>query len=136
MARKAVVDKVMAILAAQWTSCPVDAPNTTFETPDDGSPFIVVQYPYTRSRQMTFGDPGNNNWRDEGAFRLVIHVPRGEGIDRATQWADDLTAMFLGKDFGVFKTWVPSAPATDDRNSAANYYVLSIAVPYWHDYLG
>lgn len=136
MARKAVMDKVTAIMAAQWSHCPVYGPNTTTETPQDGSSFIIVQYPYARAQQMSFGDPGNNNWRDEGAFRFVIHVPWGEGIDEGSAWADELAAMFRGRDFAVFKTWAPSAPATDDRNSAANYYVLSIAVPYWHDYLG
>ena len=89
------------------------------------------------SGQGAILDPGNNVWRDDGAFRLVLHVERGGGIDDATVWADELAAIFRGKDLGgIIQTWAPSAPVTDDRNSAANYYVLSFAVPYWHDYLG
>lgn len=136
MARKAVIDIVAAVLAGHWTHCPVFHPNTTAEPPEDGSPYIVVQYPYANSEQKTFGAPGGNKWRDDGAFRLVIHVGRGDGIDAGTQWADELATMFRGKDLGAIQTWAPSAPVTDDRNSAAQYYVLSIAVPYWHDYLG
>lgn len=137
MARKAVIDIVAATLAANWTKCPVYGPNVLDETPEDGSPYIVVQFPYVKSDQVTFGDPGNNWWRDDGAFRLVLHVERGGGIDDGTAWADELAAIFRGKDLGgILQTWAPSAPVTDDRNSAANYYVLSFAVPYWHDYLG
>lgn len=136
MARQAVIDAVESVLAADWTLAPVFGENTEGRTPDDGSPFLVVQYPFNTSRQLTFGAPGANRWRDEGAFRIVLHIERGSGTALGRQWADQLADLFRGRDLNVIQTFAPTAPVTDDRNSAATYYVLSISVPYWHDYLG
>lgn len=137
MARASVVEKVEAVLTAEWNGAPVFGENTVGSTPDDGSPFVVVQYPLVRSSQPGLGTIGQRLFRDEGAFRVVIHVERGAGANRGRQWADEIAAIFRGRDLdGVLQTWAPSAPVTDDRNAEGNYYILSFAVPYTHDYAG
>ncbi|MHB2265662.1 phage tail terminator-like protein [Aliihoeflea sp. PC F10.4] len=136
MARQSVVDTVEAYLAAEWSVVPVFGENVEGETPEDGSPFIVLQYPYVTSRQVSLGAPGANIWRDDGAFRVVIHVERGSGVKVGRQWADEIADIFRGKDLGILQTWAPTAPVTDDRNPAATYYILSFSVPYTHDYFG
>lgn len=134
MARQAVVDAVEEYLADNWSAVPIFGENTLGVTPANGSPFVVVQYPYAISRQISIGAPGANVWRDDGAFRLVIHVERGTGAKQGRQWADELADLFRGKNLTVLQTHAPSAPVTDDRNDKATYWVMSIAVPYTHDY--
>lgn len=137
MARKAVVDAVRDYLTANWTACPVVEANTTSRAPADGSSFIVLTFPVTNSDQLTFGAPGANYWRDEGAFRLLINVPRDSGADQALEWADALADLFRGKRIGgVLMTAAPSAPALDDRNDDGKFWSVSIAVPYDHDLIG
>lgn len=136
MARQAVCDAVEAHLSANWSRAAIFGENSEGLTPADGSPFVVVQYPFVSSSQISIGAPGNNVWRDDGAFRVVIHVARGSGTKIGRQWADEISALFRGKDLGVLQIGAPTAPVTDDRNAVATYYVLSFSVPYSHDYFG
>lgn len=136
MASKAVVDAVEARLAANWSACPVYGLNSEAETPADGSPFLVVQYPVARSEQMSVGSPGANLWREEGAIRIVIHAQRGEGAADGLTWADELAALFRGKIFDGVTAWAPSPPVIDANNESGNYFALAIAIPYQFDLIG
>jgi hypothetical protein len=97
MALKAVVDAVEARLAANWTLCPVIGANGQGETPDDGSAFLTVQYPVANASQTTIGAPGSNVFREEGAIRFVLNVPRGAGLATGLTWADTLAGLFRSK---------------------------------------
>ena len=98
MASKEVVDAVTA-RASTWTEVPIVGPNEGSETPADGSPFVRIDYPLSDSRQITFGAPGANVWREEGVFRLIIHAERGSGVDAGLLWAGQLATLFRGKEF-------------------------------------
>lgn len=134
MASKPVVDAVEARAAAGWDKCPIFGINTNADPPTDGSPFLVFQYLLPESRQLTVGAPGANVWREEGVIRIAIHARRGEGAAKALEWADELAALFRGKDFGGVQTFAPS-PASDGFVEG-NYYVTAIAVPYQFDFVG
>jgi hypothetical protein len=136
MARKAVVDAVEARLATLWNGPRVVGLNTFGEAPEDGSAFVVVQYPVANEEQITVGAPGNNIFREEGAIRFVINAVRGSGQTQALLWADELAALFRAKEFDGVRTFAPDSPAIDDRNDEGNYYSLAIVVPYWHDITG
>ncbi|WP_062220489.1 phage tail terminator-like protein [Aureimonas sp. D3] len=136
MARFEVVLAVRTFLAANWTECPIVEENTGFETPKNGSPFVMVQYPYSISERLTFGAPGANTHRETGGFLISVNVPRGEGVDRGRQWADRLADILRGKTFGHLRIQTPNSPPTDDRNETGNYFQLSFAVPYRFDYVG
>ena len=136
MARQAVCDAVERHLSDSWSRAAIFGENVEGLTPEDGTPFVVIQYPFVTSRQISMGAPGSNVWRDDGAFRVVIHVERGSGTKMGREWADEIAALFRGKDLGVIQTWAPTAPVTNDRNAEATYFVLSFSVPYSHDYFG
>lgn len=133
-----VVAAVEARLADFWTHCPVYGFGVdTSDTPSDASAFLEVQYPISSSNQITIGAPGNNMFREAGAFRLVLSVPRDvNGRATALTWADELAALFRGRHFGAagslagITTFSPSSPAIDDDTDHGNYLVLAIAVPY------
>ncbi len=135
MARSVVVDKVEEVLAgAGLAGVTIYGENSEGVTPSDGSPYIVVQYPYCNSQQISIGSPGDNLWRDEGTIRIVIHVMRNAGATQGRAWADQIADLFRGKDFTVLQTQAPSAAVSDDRSSDGPYYVLAFVIPYRHDY--
>ena len=136
MALKLVVDAVEARLAAGWSRCPVVSVNLNKKPPPDGSAHLVVQYPAASSRPISIGAPGANIYREEGAFRILVNMPKGDGQEQGLQWADELAALFRGRRFGGVETFAPSSPALDDRNDAGNFFQLSIAVPYEADVIG
>ncbi|KQP53542.1 hypothetical protein ASF34_01120 [Methylobacterium sp. Leaf106] len=97
---------------------------------------MQVSYPVANGDQLTVGAPGENVYREEGAFRIEINAKRGKGVSDGLQWADEIAAIFRAKEFGGVQTFAPSSPAIDDRNDNGKYFTLSIAVPYTADILG
>lgn len=136
MASKAVVDAIQARLAGGFTAVPIVDTNTVGEPPADASAFLVLEYPFASSEQISAGAPGANVWREEGAARIVLHVPSGLGIDQGLIWLDEIAALFRGKRFDGVRTWGPSPPTEDETNEDGNYYVLSLSVPYEFDLIG
>lgn len=139
MARIGVSTAVEARIAASWASisnCPLVDENTKQKTPKGGSAFLVVQYPYSTASRISFGNPGANTHREEGAFRLVIHVERGSGSTLGRQLAGELESLFLDKHFGGVETFTPQSAASDDDNDDGQYFVYAVAVPYRFDFLG
>lgn len=136
MAKSEVVKAVTDRLAAQWSRTLVYDENVDGSTPEDGSPFLQVQFPYCTNERITFGMPGSNVYREEGAFRLLLHVERGSGGDQGREWAGELEALFLGQHFDGVQTFAPNSASSDDANEDGAYYTLAIAVPYRFDYLG
>lgn len=136
MPLKLVVDAVEARLAENWTRCPVVQANLIGVVPGGTDPFVQVFYPVSNGEQLTVGAPGQNVYRETGALRLVINARRGKGAGEGLAWADELAALFRGKEFGGVRTFAPSSPTIDDRNDEGKYFVLSFAVEYEADIFG
>ncbi|XYD07429.1 hypothetical protein R1A27_20175 [Methylobacterium sp. NMS12] len=137
MGLAAVDAAVTARLAALWTRCPVRTINgTDGDVPKKPAAFLSVEYPVMRSAQISFGSPGANVYRDDGAIRFVLSAVAGKGIKDPLVWIDELAALVRGKTFGGVKTFAPSPPVIDDQNDNGGYFLLTFAVPFEHDYLG
>jgi hypothetical protein len=135
MASKTVVDAVKARLAANWSAVPLLEDNVDTAGPDDGGPYLELQFPVANERQITVGAPGRNVFREEGAFRLVLAIRTGDPLDQALAWIEQLRALFRSKQFGGVTTWAPSPAVTDDRAYVAGgtRVLLSTSVPYYAD---
>jgi hypothetical protein len=140
MAQSAVVNAFMDRLAAHWAyaaDCPVvDDDNVAGQTPANGSPYLTVQFPFSTSERISFGNPGANTHREEGAGRLIVHARRGQGTASARLWADALADLFRDKHFDGVQTFSPSSASTDDTNENGMYFVCAVAVPYRFDFIG
>jgi hypothetical protein len=135
MAHSDVVTAVQARLAAGWSHCPVQADlNTGDRLP--AAPFLTVLYPLSNAVQMSVGAPGANIWREEGVFLLVLEVERGRGTSDYQPWADELAALFRGKNFDGVQTFAPTSSPLGDDNEDGNFFKLSVAVPYQFDLIG
>lgn len=133
MASKTVSDAVKAYLAANFSTCPVYELSAQFEPPPDGSAFVQVQYPFGREEQMSVGDPGNNWFREEGALRLVVNTPAGDGVAVAAALADELRALFRNKRFDGVRTFEAQPITLDDGSDQLGYFQGSFAVAYEFD---
>lgn len=132
-----VIAEATAYLEERWSALPIVQPNTRKAiTPSDGSAYVLIQLPYSTSSRRTVGAPGSNIYREEGGLRFVINVVRGSGIEEGFAWAEEIAAIFRGKEFQGIQTFAPSSPVFDDANENGNYFVLSFAVPYQLDRFG
>ncbi|MFC5421953.1 phage tail terminator-like protein [Bosea eneae] len=131
MASLAVITAVKARLAGFPT--PLRWPNESARTPANGSTFVTVQFPVATEEQISFGAPGANVFREEGAIRFVISARRGVGPERAAEIAEDLRALFRNARFDGVRCYAPSSPVFDDRGDDAGYFLAAIVVPYDHD---
>ena len=132
MARKAVVDAVEARLTALWTECPVIGMNTVGEPPADGSDYLLVQYPVADDERIAVNQ---GLYRETGGIRFVLHMQRGFGIAAALARSEALTALFRDQSFGGVITQTPSSAFLDNSNEDGNYLVLSLVVPFTHNYV-
>jgi hypothetical protein len=136
MAQKAVVDAVAARLAANFSACPVIGLNLTGETPSDGNPFLLVDFPLADCEQISIGAPGQNLYRESGMARFVVHAERGRDLGAPRTWADALAGLFRDADFAGILTGAPTSPAEGEARIAGNYWQIAFLVPFEFDFTG
>lgn len=130
MASPQVLAAVKAFMAAEFTETPVYFPN---EAPPKASPFVAVQFPVATEEQASFGAPGSNVFREEGAIRFVVVVRAGSGTEKLGSIALALRILFRNARFDGVRCYAPSSPFFDDRGDDAGAFRASFAVPYDFD---
>ena len=136
MARSEVVDAVRDRITGNWTTAPLFDENSGGSTPADGSAYIDLQFPFSTNERISFGVPGANTHREEGAFRILINVARGSGGETGRLWGDQLAALFRDKHFDGVETFSPDSASSDDSNENGQYFTYAVVVPYRFDFLG
>lgn len=128
MASKVVEDAVDAYLAAHWSSCPIFTDNQQGSVPDDGSAFVIVQFPVANVDRMS---PSSRLYREEGGFRIVINVERGAGTSKIRDYGSQLAAIFRDVTISnVVNCLVPTEVFTDDQSDKGLYFTGTVVVPY------
>ncbi|PZP15677.1 MAG: hypothetical protein DI607_07525 [Sphingomonas hengshuiensis] len=127
---------VKARLDAFWTRTPIFYPNEGAEPPQDGNPFLAVQYPIAGEHTASMGAPGANVQRETGTIRFVLQIRSGADVIAFAAWLDELRAHFRHEDFGPVRTFSASPAVADDRNRNGSYFALSAAVEFEADFLG
>ena len=131
MAHPHVISAVAARLAAgfQEPDCPIrDLNEPTVDR--SRTAFVLVQYPYSTSMPATVGAPGGQWWAEEGAFRIVITLPKGAGLGQGPTWAERIASLFRGEEFNDIVCFASGSPVIDDRNETEAFFRLSFSVPY------
>lgn len=138
MASAAVVTAVQALLAANWTATPIVGPNFASLVPDDGSAFLVLEFPPVGDEnQVTLGPQGTRIFREEGAILLTLCIPLGIGVNETgTLWLtqfDALRAVFRGQQFGFVNTLGASPAHESGESDHGSYYEISSAIVFYFD---
>ena len=141
MASSYVVSTIAAAVAANWSYTTIVQPNQESLVPDDGSAFLVLEFPPVGNEdQITIGTVGSRVFREEGAFVLTLCIPLGAGVNpSATPWLDRLDALrtaLRGQQFGTVNTQAATPPHEDGESDRGAYYELSVAVSYYYDLNG
>lgn len=123
---------ILARLRANWTTTPIVVDNEDAQPPQPPTGFVAIEFPGGVADQITIGAPGENLFREAGAFMLHVFVPRGTGLDTARDWADQLAVIFRAQTFGGVRCWAPFPPHESAR-SEGNFYSISFGVPYQWD---
>lgn len=136
MASATPATAIEARLRANWTTTPILIDNEDDQIPTgaDGMPvpFIVLEFPGGAADQITIGAPGNNLFREMGAFMLHVLVPKGTGATTARAYADTLAAIFRGTSFSGVDCWAPFPPNESPR-ADGTLWGVSFGIPYKFD---
>lgn len=136
MARQEVVAAVTARLAANWSTTPIVLPNDTqAQPPSDGSAFVSVQFPVADAQIIGMAAAGARPLRETGAIRLVVSVPRGDGLTTGLTYCEQLAALFRLQTFSGVVCFEAKPPIDNDSSDNGAYWVLSISIIYQFDYL-
>lgn len=126
MAHKQVEIAVEARLRAHSPVAAVFVENVIAEPPADGSGYIVLQFPVASVERW----PVNERvYRETGAFRMVLHVPRGTGTDAIRDYGEQLAEIFCDQTFDGVQCRVPGPPFVDDSPEGSLIWA-SIVCPY------
>lgn len=127
MAHKNAEEAIEARLRANWTHCRIFTENLEEEQPTAGEPFLQLQFPFSDVQRWSVG---TKLYREEGAFRITMSIPRGTGTQTIRDWGEELRNIFLDQKFDGVDCKVPSDPFSDDRSDAGSFYVAYIACPF------
>lgn len=133
MASKVVEDAIEDYLAANWANSSIFTENQQNQTPEDGSPFIILQFPAASTVRPIIN---SQHYQEDGSFRVVINVARGQGVTTMRDWGEELAELFREKDIPehpstpVVHTGVPDEPFTDDQSDSGNYFTGAMVVPF------
>lgn len=125
MAHLSVVQAVESRLRANFDRCPVYVENEVSGVPEDAGPFILVDFPWSRSEWVTADE-----FEVEGGFRVMLALEPGHGAHVGREWLEEIATLFRGQRFDGVQCFAPQAPATDNSNDAGAYFRLEITVPY------
>jgi hypothetical protein len=127
LASKALEDAIDAYLAANWTTTPIFTENEQGEIPADAGAFIILQFPVANVERVS---PAARLYREGGAFRIVINVPRGAGTSLIRQYGSDLADIFRDVRVGDVDCRAAGEPFTDDESDRGLYFTGSLTVPF------
>lgn len=123
---------IEARLRANWTTTAIYVADEFVQPPEPPAAFVVLEFPGGAAEQITVGAPGNNVFREDGAFMLHVMVPSGSGASLARIYADQLATIFRAQTFGGVRCWAPFPPHESDRSNGTAWGV-SWGTPYQFD---
>ena len=140
MASVAAASAIEALLAANWSHTPIFYPNTSTLVPDDGSAFLVIEYPVAAETQISLGAIGTRVFRETGSFVITlcgtIGVGSNPGATPYATWIDTLRAVFRGQQFSGVNTLGPSPTHFEQSSDRGAYCEFSFATEFYFDLQG
>lgn len=90
-----------ALLAANWTHCPIFDISEWIDAgevpPGLGDAFLALQFIGGPERIATIGPIEHHSWREDGSMHLHLAFPVGEDSARALAWGDELVQLLRGR---------------------------------------
>lgn len=134
MAQQAVVNAVIGVLRANWTTTPLILPNQDASPPADATAFVTVQFPTGKEAFIGMAAAGSRTMRETGTIRLVVSVPTGQGLDVGLGYCATLAALFRLQTFDGVVCFEASPPIDNDSGDVGDYWVMSTSISYQYDF--
>lgn len=131
MAHPSVIAAVKARLAEEFTAAPIIGVNEQGSAPQDGSTFILLQFPASSTRRWSVDE---RYYREEGGIRFIVNGQTGIGIEEVSLLCEQLATIFRDCVFARVHTLAPGSPVFDDSNDQGNYIQAAFVAPYWFTY--
>ncbi len=137
MPSAAVEAAFRARLEANWNIADgvILGSNDVFETPADGSPFVIIQYPIAQNNRPVL----TRRRFEEGAARIIYNAQANAGLEGPLAKADAIAAAFRGDRLKIgsalnVEIFEPSPPIINDDNEEGNYVEFAVIVPYRYQF--
>jgi len=128
---------IRSTLDTGWATTEKRYPNEDINPPrnKDGAaaPFVLLEFLDAADEQMSIGSPGNNLFRRSGTCFVHVLVPRGTGDGTALLYAQDIGALFRGRDLGGVTCEGASIGGGGPGDDTGNYWRRSVAIDFWFD---
>ncbi len=131
MATPEAFDAIKETLDFSWSETDIAYENDGFEPPDTQEPFVYVEVVGDVIEQDTFGDPGANEWVEEGAVYLHVMVPNGTGSRDARGIAKRLTDLFREVPIGTMHFERMSIGSGDPGRNFPNFWAMTASIGWY-----
>ena len=137
MAHPNVIAAAQARLESYWQGKEgrpvILEPNKDGDAPEDGAPWVRLQFPAGAETRPIIN---RRLYREEGGLRVVIGVEIGEGLEKASAWAEAMKDLFRDRKFSGVRTFAPGDFYVGDANDEGNYFVTAFVAPYAYTFTG
>ncbi|HLP66768.1 MAG TPA: hypothetical protein VK181_04540 [Rhizobium sp.] len=130
MSSTAAFDAIHDQLTASWAETPLMFENDPLPALVDQETFVYVEIFGDQAMQDTFGDPGHNEWVEEGAAYLHVMVPDGTGSREARAIAGRLSLLFREVSLGTMQFTGISIGNGDPGQSFPNYFAMTVTLAW------
>lgn len=128
MATPDAYDAIHDKLEFEWAETPLLFENDPLVAPATQEPFVFVEVVGDMLDQDTFGDPGGNEWVEEGAAYLHVMVPDGTGSREARAIGKRLTNLFREAPIGTMHFNAMSIGAGDPGRHFPNFFAMTVTI--------
>lgn len=130
MSSTAAFDAIYDHLTASWAETPLVFENDQLPELVDQESFVYVEIFGDQAMQDTFGDPGHNEWIEEGAAYLHVMVSDGTGSREARAIAGRLSLLFREVGLGTMQFTGITIGNGDPARSFPNYFAMTLTLAW------
>lgn len=130
MASVEAFDAIHDHLTGSWAETPLMFENDPLPELGDQAYFVYVEIFGDEAAQDTFGDPGHNEWVEEGAAYLHVMVPDGTGSREAREIAGRLARLFREVGLGTMQFTGISVGNGEPGRSFPNSFAMTVTLAW------
>ncbi|MGE0722821.1 MAG: phage tail terminator-like protein [Alphaproteobacteria bacterium] len=131
-----VAEKVRARLAAAGTGLTIVSDTWLFNdepAPDDVDYWLAADFPGGIEEQITVGAPGNNVFRESGAFQVHVFAKAGKGDTQLRTYAEAVREAFRASTFDGIRCYGADPAQIGDGDLRGRWLRATVAVEYEYD---
>ncbi len=123
-------DAIYDHLAGSWSETALMFENDHLPEYDNQQSFVYVEIYGDLHEQDTFGDPGRNEWVEEGAAYVHVMVPDGTGSREARAMAGRLAVLFREVHIGTMIFPNITIGSGEPGRNFPNFFAMTVTITW------